>query len=197
MSIAPGEKGKVADFPIVPSGASDSGKVPRLDANGKLADAFLYAAPAGIVSPYAGATAPAGWLLCDGSIVSQSTYSVLYAIVGATYNTTGEGAGNFRLPNLKGKVPVGKNASETEFDVLGETGGAKTHTLTEAELAAHTHGIPYKVLEIDDGGGSTYSFPGGATQHNVVDNGTTGPKGSGTAHNNIQPYITLNYIIKF
>ena len=58
--------------------------------------------PPGMMSPYAGSTAPSGWLLCDGAVVSQTTYADLYAVIGATYNTGGEGAGNFRLPDTRG-----------------------------------------------------------------------------------------------
>jgi microcystin-dependent protein len=58
--------------------------------------------PAGVVQMYAGATAPTGWLICDGSEVSQSTYPSLFAIIGSTYNTGGEGAGNFRVPDCRG-----------------------------------------------------------------------------------------------
>jgi microcystin-dependent protein len=78
---------------------------------------------------FAGSTAPTGWLLCDGTAVSRTTYSDLFAITSTTYGV-GDGSTTFNLPNLKGRVPVGLDTSQTEFDVLGETGGAKTHTLT-------------------------------------------------------------------
>ncbi len=141
----------------------------------------------GMISPYAGTTAPTSWLLCDGTAVSRTTYSALFAITSTTYGV-GDGATTFNLPDLRGRVPVGKSA-DTEFDVLGETGGAKTHTLTEAEMPAHTHQM-FANGGTSVGGSNVFSGGGGGS---AVD---TGSKGSGTAHNNLQPYITLNYIIK-
>jgi microcystin-dependent protein len=60
----------------------------------------------------------------------------LFAVIGYTYGGSG---GNFTVPNLQGRIPVGRDSAQTEFDVLGETGGAKTNTLTTANMAAHTH----------------------------------------------------------
>ena len=93
--------------------------------------------PTGIVNPFAGSAAPTGWLLCSGQTVSRTTYAALFAVIGTTYNTGGEAGTDFRIPNLKGKIPVGLDSSQTEFDGLGETGGSKTST------AAHTHGIDH------------------------------------------------------
>lgn len=94
----------------------------------------------GMVMPYAGATAPGGWLLCDGSLLNRLDYTALFAAIGTQYNTGGELGTQFRLPNLKGKVIAGLDTAQTEFDVLGETGGSKTHTLIAAETPGHTHG---------------------------------------------------------
>jgi len=96
--------------------------------------------PTGVINSFAGSTAPSGWLLCDGSAVSRVTYSALFAVIGTIYGV-GDGSTTFNLPNLKGKVPVGYNTAETEFDVMGETGGEKTHALTTAELATHLHTV--------------------------------------------------------
>lgn len=92
----------------------------------------------GLVTLFAGPTAPAGWLLCDGTSVSRTSYAKLFAVVGTTYGV-GDGSTTFGLPNLKGRVPVGRDSAQTEFDVLGETGGEKTHLLTTTEMPAHAH----------------------------------------------------------
>lgn len=108
--------------------------------------------PTGTVLSYAGATAPSGYLLCDGSAVSQTTYAALFAVIGLTYGNPG--GGNFNLPDLRGRVPIGKDdmggsaanrvtsggAAGIDGTVLGDSGGVEEHALVEAELAAHTHG---------------------------------------------------------
>jgi microcystin-dependent protein len=146
--------------------------------------------PAGVINPWAGVAGspPTGWLLCDGTAVSRSTYSTLFGIVGTAYGV-GDNSTTFNLPNLKGKVPVGLDSTQTEFDTRGETGGAKEVTLTEAQMPAHTH----TSLILGSGGGST-GIPVTASANT---NTNTGSAGSGAAHPNLQPYIVVNYIIKF
>lgn len=167
---------------------------------------------AGIVMAFAGSSAPAGWLLCDGAAVSRTTYATLFALIGTTYGA-GDGSTTFNVPNLKGRVPVGKDAGQTEFDVLGETGGEKTHQLTSAEMPSHTHTQNAHSHVQQQPGAATGNFASGtrdasscgtggspsaladalSTQTTVAVNQNTGGDG---AHNNLQPYIALNYIIK-
>jgi microcystin-dependent protein len=137
------------------------------------------------------ATPPTGWLLCDGSAVSRTTYSDLFGVISTDFGV-GDNSTTFNLPNLKGKIPVGQNSSESEFNLIGETGGAKTHALTEAELAAHTHTIA-KVNALGGVGAGAIVQTALATDGN----NTSGSTGSGTAHNNLQPYIVCNYIIRY
>jgi len=87
---------------------------------------------------YGGSIAPSGFMICDGPAISRVTYAALFAQIGTTYGA-GNGSTTFNIPNLKGRIAVGLDAAQTEFDVLGETGGEKTHVLTTAELAAHAH----------------------------------------------------------
>lgn len=141
----------------------------------------------GCIVPYAGSSAPNGYLLADGSAVSRTTYAALFAIIADTYGA-GDGSTTFNLPNLKGRVPVGYNAAETEFDALGETGGEKTHTLTTTEMPSHSHNMPQAT-----GGSGVGQIGGTGLTRGPVN---TDAAGSGGAHNNLQPYITLNYIIK-
>ena len=156
------------------------------------AERFIGAIPAGCIMPYAGATAPSGFLLADGSAVSRTTYADLFAVVGETYGA-GDGSTTFNLPDLNGRVAVGKS-TDTEFDTLGKTGGEKTHALTQQELAAHTHSIQ---AYTSGGGGTPQSIQAVATPSGTSYVGLTGSIGLGTAHNNLQPYLTLNYIIKY
>jgi microcystin-dependent protein len=155
------------------------------------AERFIGAIPAGCIMPYAGATAPTGWLIADGSAVSRTTYADLFAVVGETYGA-GDGSTTFNVPDLRGKIPVGKS-TETEFNTLGKTGGEKTHQLTVEELAAHTHSIQ---AYAPGGGGNPQGIQAVSTPY-VSYVGSTGSIGSDTPHNNLQPYITLNYIIKY
>lgn len=149
--------------------------------------------PVGAIMPFGSDTIPDNWLLCNGQAVSRTTYQELFNTIGITYGT-GDGFTTFNLPNLQGKIPVGKNANDTDFDTLGETGGEKTHTLTIAEMPEHSH------LYINDGkfginsGASANSPTWGETL--TTTGATTGSAGEGQAHNNLQPYIVQNYIIK-
>lgn len=178
--------------------------------------------PAGVITQFAGSVAPDGWLFCDGAVVSQTTEAALYAAIQGTYNTGGEGAGNFRLPNLKGKFPVGRDAADGSFDNLAETGGAKEVTLITANLpvhnhtfsslttttnGAHTHNFTRTTLNdqavvsafadafaADEADGSATTLSAGDHSHGI--SGASDNTGSGTAHQNLPPYIVLNYIIK-
>lgn len=157
---------------------------------------LLQAAPVGEVTAFAGSSAPTGWLLCDGSAVSRTTYADLFAIIGTVYGA-GNGSTTFNLPNSKGRAIVARDSAQTEFDVVGETGGAKTHTLIIAEMPAHTHPVPNGVS------GGTPLNPGNniGVQYTDNDAGATALKintsaGGGGAHNNLQPYLVMNHIIK-
>jgi microcystin-dependent protein len=150
--------------------------------------------PTGVLNQWAGAAVspPTGWLLCDGAPVSRSTYSTLFGIVGTTYGS-GDGSTTFNLPNLKGKVPVGLDSSQTEFDTLGETGGVKEVTLTTAQIPDHTHGGQI-VFGTGSGGTANVVASGNNPLSQPTTGGVTGT--SGGAHTNLQPYIVVNYIIK-
>ena len=121
--------------------------------------------PSGSIVATGRSTAPSGYLLCDGSAVSRTDYAALFTAIGTAYGV-GDGVNTFNLPNLKGKVPVGRDAAQTEFDTLGETGGAKTHTLTGAQsgIKAHTHGDSFSIAS---GGAHDHTVrfdgPGGGT----------------------------------
>lgn len=154
--------------------------------------------PTGVVLPFAGSTAPSGWLLCDGSTISRTTYAALFGVIGTTYGS-GDGSTTFVVPDLKGRVPAGKEATATRLTTagsgvdgatLGATGGAETHTLTTPQMPAHTHntGTTISGRNTTSGGGETIVYAGATYASTSV--------GGGNAHNNTQPTIVLNYIIK-
>jgi len=161
--------------------------------------------PAGAITQYGAASAPTGWLLCDGTAKSRTTYSALFAIISTTYGV-GDGSSTFNLPDLQGNVPVGKDSST--FGSLGDTGGAETHALSEAELAAHTH-FNFADVASTDGTVSAETQPNRASstglsyyEYKIQGSSTAATLGKsssvglGTAHQNLQPYLVINYIIK-
>lgn len=194
----------------------------------------------GIVIPFAGTVSPEGYLLCDGSAVSRSTYALLYAVIGDTYGA-GDGSTTFNLPDLRGMVVLGVSNSHS----LGSTGGSETVTLTDGNLPAHSHEVPQHGHG-DDIAATTpelsheitqpafnYNNPKGSTtlsgsdftaytsvntpsasrttnvavaDHDAEDCTMSGSvtnqvafssdsTGGGTAHNNMQPYMAINYLI--
>lgn len=151
--------------------------------------------PIGSIMLYSGNVLPVNWLLCNGQAVSRTKYSALFEKIGTTYGS-GDGSTTFNVPNLKGKVAVGKDDNDTDFDTLGETGGEKTHTLSVSEMPAHSHDLVYvksNSTPLNNAGVSGFNSTntGVGTKENAVEN-----TGGGQAHNNLQPYIVQNFIIK-
>jgi len=146
--------------------------------------------PTGTVSAFAGNTAPTGYVLCDGSAVNRTTQAALFAVIGTTYGV-GDGSTTFNLPDLRGRVVAGMGGSLLSgTDALADTGGASTHTLTENEMPSHSHGIGGIANDMNIGTSSFRLSPAAASI------GDTKETGGDQAHNNVQPTIILNYIIK-
>lgn len=236
---------------------------------------------AGIISMYGGATAPTGWLLCDGSAVSRTTYADLFTAISTSYGT-GDGSTTFNVPNLKSAMPVGYGQRTETFDfldaavntstdvitvpsndwiqtgtalvlsttgtlptglsattyyairtaattiklatsvananagtqvditaaagggthtltltltdrTLGAEGGEETHAISDAEMPSHTH-----VIQTDNntGGGQFYVSENTDGGSSVASTAITNSAGSDTKHNNMPPYVTVNFIIK-
>jgi microcystin-dependent protein len=227
--------------------------------------------PTGAIVAFGGSAAPSGWLLCDGSAYATATYPALSAVLAGAYDTSAgqasPGAGNFRVPILKGRVPAGLDVGVPAFATLGSAGGAVDVTLTAAEsgVASHTHSVSatgtsgnnsvshshtfttasdgshshtidlmgqnlanlgehksasssnYAAGEPDGnnfGGGSRSGIvnSGGSHTHTgttasnnanhthavTVSGNATAPTTASavSAHNNLQPYLTINYMIK-
>jgi microcystin-dependent protein len=100
-------------------------------------------APTGAVFPYAGSDAPSGYLLCDGSAVSRTTYADLFAVCGTTYGS-GDGSSTFNVPDLRAAFAAGYKSGDANFGTLGGVGGGTAHTHGVGSFAgpAHTHTQP-------------------------------------------------------
>lgn len=125
--------------------------------------------PTGAIIQFAGANEPEGWVFCDGQALNRTEFSALFSAIGTAYGA-GDGSTTFNVPDYRGRVVVGRNASDAQFDTLGETGGAKTHTLSAAEMPSHSHGVnqsPHGHGVSDPGHshslrGFNAAYPGGA-----------------------------------
>jgi microcystin-dependent protein len=151
---------------------------------------------AGMMTQYAGSTAPSKWLLCDGSAVSRTTYSDLYTAIGTTYGV-GNGSTTFNIPDLRGRTPIGVGTgSGLTARARGDTGGAETVTLTD-EIG--THGSHSHTIYATNGASSgSYYTRGDIRTASSTNNFTTASStvsGSGASHANMQPFIAINFII--
>lgn len=174
--------------------------------------------PTGTIMPYAGASAPSSdYLLCDGSAVSRTTYATLFTALGGSSSPYGLGNGSttFNVPDLRGRVPMGSgtglglnssgsglpSGSAMTARSLGQWGGEETHLNTAAESGVPAHSHTYDFYYANNGGaGGSTSVPGtgaapNASFPNLGINQNTAANAS-SRHNNIQPFVVTNYIIK-
>ena len=204
----------------------------------------------GVIFPFGGSTAPGGFLMCDGSAYSRTLYAALFAVIGTTFGA-GDGSTTFNVPDMRGRVAAGvdnmggtaasrltSGGSGLNASTLGAVGGTETHTLTTAQMPAHTHANTlsdpghvhsntlsdpghahntnsnyYNVSAQGSGTATPYNGGGQMVSGGAVIANTTGvtinnaskvtgvtitnaSQGSGSAHNNVQPTLVLNYIIK-
>lgn len=179
-------------LPIVDTSENETKKVAiqRIGAGGKSGDTL----PIGSIVPYGNETAPANWLICDGSAISRTTYADLFAVIGTNFGS-GDGSTTFNLPNMKGKVAVGLDSNDSDFNSIGKTGGGKTHTLTVEEIPSHTHLMEGVRKWVGSEIGNVKWPQDGEYQH-AKEGMPTDYTGGNQSHNNLQPYQVQNYIIK-
>lgn len=171
--------------------------------------------PTGCIQMFAGSAAPQGWLLCNGAEYLKGDYTELNAILsadsypyGQTNGSGGAGTTHFRVPDLRGRVAIGfgQGAGLTNRNTLNAPSGAETHTLSVAEMPSHNHGGATGSAGQYNSAFSNGGNGGGIENSNdaqgsiqTADNHThsISSEGGGNAHNNMQPFIVLNYIIKY
>ena len=151
------------------------------------------------VKIFAGNFAPRGWAFCNGQLLPIAQNTALFSLIGTTFG--GDGRTTTALPNLQGKTPMhpGRGPGLTSRR-LGEQGGVKTVTLTEEQIASHSHTMnAFDGVDVSEP--STGYGPGSANMYNDVGEGvkmasnTLANAGDGQPHNNLQPYLTMNFII--
>ncbi len=158
---------------------------------------------------FAGNFAPVGWMLCQGQILPISQYTALFSLIGTTYG--GNGTSNFALPNLQGcfAMSSGQGPGLSLRD-LGETGGESAVTLLSTQLPAHTHNA-----EGNTAGGNTddptradwalahkgkapiMAYTANQSANVPMNAAALNPAGGGQPHNNLPPYLVINFIIAF
>lgn len=147
--------------------------------------------PVATILPFAGMSAPDGFMLCDGAELLASENADLFSAIGTTYGT-GQAPGSFKLPDLRGRAPIGAGQGDGLSDrAMGGSGGAETHQLTIEEMPSHSHGIDYRsnLAGLDNGKQvRAANSESGAVQSRAT--------GGDQPHNNMQPYLVVNYIIK-
>lgn len=202
---------------------SDLHAVPKQQLDVAIQSALVI--PPGVMWDYAGATAPTGYLLCNGQAVSRATYAALFAAIGTAWGA-GDGSTTFNVPDMRGRVAIGKDdmggtaatrvtLAVAGFDgtILGAAGGAQSVTLTQAQLPITTLTgsvvVTYPQVQYQRAvGGASYQVGASASAfnsyvadltpqpNNVAHSVSISSFGSGSAHLNVQPSAIVNKIIK-
>ncbi len=150
----------------------------------------------GEIRIFAGNFAPNGWLLCQGQLVSISDYDTLFNLIGTTYG--GDGQDTFALPNLASRYPVHMGPD----DPLGSVGGVEQVTLTPSSMPLHTHPVsaattPATSASPGNGFWASWRSPEYRTSapDAAMDAAAVGPAGGSQPHDNMPPYLAVNFII--
>lgn len=156
-----------------------------------MAEPFL-----GEIRPFAFNRIPWGWLPCEGQELQIQSYQALFSLLGVTYG--GNGSTTFKLPDLRGRVPLHKGNTVA----YGAVGGEATHTLSVSEIPAHTHQVYTSSGTANQPSpeNNTWGSVNGRSIYATTANTTMSPAamsatGQSNAHNNMQPYLTLSFCI--
>ena len=166
-----------------------------------MADFFV-----GEIRIFGGNFAPVGWAFCDGQILSITQNTALFSLIGTQFG--GNGTSNFALPNLQASVPLNQgNGAGLTPRVIGETGGEQDVTLSQATMASHNHGMsgvatsgssltpdPTMALAEPPTVVPIYQTSNLGSPTTLNANAVT-PSGGDQPHNNLQPFLVLNFII--
>ncbi len=163
----------------------------------------------GEIRMFGGNFAPRGWVMCDGQLLSIAENDALYNLLGTTYG--GDGQNTFGVPDLRGRVPTHQGSKNGQTYVIGQMTGTESVTLTPNQLPAHVHsfiavsatgavGIPTTGTMISDQGptGTTifgYTPYNPANEQIALTAASTTPAGGNQPHNNMQPYLGVNFIL--
>lgn len=208
VTLKPARAQEIVDATVVDGTVNGSGRLMLEYRDGVVLDSGPVKGPVGYQGPgyslngaqvtlYAGTGEPEGWLFCNGNAISRVNYPQLFAQIGTTFGA-GDGQTTFNLPDFRGRVAVGLDPTQTEFNALAKLGGEKKHTLTANELPAHGHTVlGYAGVDDKNMTGNVGRMQAADTygQNNTTYDKPTLGTGGGAAHNNLQPYNTVNYII--
>ncbi|MDB6124192.1 MAG: phage tail protein [Pedosphaera sp.] len=159
------------------------------------------------IKMFAGTFTPRGWMPCDGRLLPISQYDALYNLIGLTYG--GDGQETFALPDLRGRVPVHAGQSSGTSYMLGEAAGVEEVTLTTNQMAGHNHAVlcqsagtnqalmATKTTPVNNFPGTESSGAGiyETSSNSTMNAGMIGSTGGAQPHNNLQPYLTVRFII--
>ena len=137
----------------------------------------------GTIVAWAAETLPDGWLWCNGQLLTVAAYPDLYNVLGVVWG--GSAGTNFNLPDLRLVFPLGAGA----LDEIASEGGEDYHTLTIDEMPEHAHSLQMQTGNVGSGATAFYRYA-------AVPQVTTAPTGGGQPHNNLPPFVTVNFIIK-
>lgn len=177
---------------IVPSRMDDTQLLQALESLFGAGGSGGGSVPVATILPFAGMSAPDGFMLCDGAELLASENVDLFSAIGTTYGE-GEAPGSFKLPDLRGRAPIGAGQGDGLTDrVLAASDGSETHQLTVDEMPSHSH--KYGAMHKQYYGMNAYTYAG--VNPSAQEQYSAAPTGGDQPHNNMQPYLVVNYIIK-